>query len=145
MKLLPKPRIVYMVDPDYGNRPYPFPLAGLSNTFEAMALEVFNLNPATATLESFRSDIERFKPELLFGFIQHRRQIAKISGFLKKYHPIAVINWYVEDPNGIIGAKDDINVIEPLVNFSPKIQYLYESTFLCHLFPANDIVVELIK
>ena len=36
-------------------------------------------------------------------------------------------------------------LIEPLINSSHKIQYLYESTFLCWLFPANDIVVELIK
>jgi len=36
-------------------------------------------------------------------------------------------------------------LLEPLVNSTRKIQYLYESTFLCRLFPANDIVVELIK
>ena len=36
-------------------------------------------------------------------------------------------------------------LIEPLVNSSRKVQYLYESTFLCRLFPANDIVVELLK
>jgi len=36
-------------------------------------------------------------------------------------------------------------LIEPLVNSSRKMQHLYESTFLCRLFPANDIVVELVK
>jgi SAM-dependent methyltransferase len=36
-------------------------------------------------------------------------------------------------------------LIEPLINCSRKVQYLYESTFLCRMFPANDIVVELIK
>jgi len=36
-------------------------------------------------------------------------------------------------------------LIEPLVNLTPNMQRLYETTFLCRLFPANDIVVELIK
>ena len=36
-------------------------------------------------------------------------------------------------------------LIEPLVNLSPGTQNLYESTFLCRLIPANDIVVELVK
>jgi SAM-dependent methyltransferase len=36
-------------------------------------------------------------------------------------------------------------LIEPLINLSRRMQCLYESTFLCRLFPANDIVVELIK
>lgn len=36
-------------------------------------------------------------------------------------------------------------LIEPLINSSSKIQYFYESSFLCRLFPANDIVVELVK
>jgi ubiquinone/menaquinone biosynthesis C-methylase UbiE len=36
-------------------------------------------------------------------------------------------------------------LIEPLVNCSPKMHYFYESSFMCRLFPANDVVVELIK
>jgi len=36
-------------------------------------------------------------------------------------------------------------MIEPLVNLSKKTQYMYESTFLSRFFPANDIVVKLIK
>lgn len=36
-------------------------------------------------------------------------------------------------------------LIEPLVNLNRKAQCLYESTFLCRLIPANDIVAELIK
>ena len=36
-------------------------------------------------------------------------------------------------------------IVEPLVNLSPKIQWWYESTYMCRLIPANDITVELIK
>ena len=36
-------------------------------------------------------------------------------------------------------------LIEPLINLLPQIQWFYETSFLCRLFPANDIVIELIK
>lgn len=36
-------------------------------------------------------------------------------------------------------------IIEPLVNLSSKSQIFYERSFLQSLFPANDIIVELIK
>ena len=36
-------------------------------------------------------------------------------------------------------------LVEPLVNCSPKVQWFYESSFLCRLFPANDVVIELVK
>lgn len=36
-------------------------------------------------------------------------------------------------------------LIEPLINLNKKTQIFYEATFLSRLFPANDIVVELIK
>jgi len=36
-------------------------------------------------------------------------------------------------------------IVEPLINLGPRIQWWYESTYMCRLIPANDIVVELIK
>ena len=106
MKLSSRPKIVYIADPNFCN-PYPSPLAGIPNALKAMDLEVHHLNPATATLDSFRREIDGFKPELLFGAIQYPDQVAKISGFLEEYHPVAAINWNLEDPNGIIGGKED--------------------------------------
>jgi len=117
MKLSSKPRVVYIADPDYGNRPYPYVFAGIPNTLAAMDLEVFCLNSATATFDSFRREIDSFKPELLFGFIQVSQQVAKIASFLKDYHPVAAINWYDEDPNGVIGDENKINVIEHTKSF----------------------------
>lgn len=117
MKLSSKPRIVYIADPDYGNRPYPYVFANIPNTLEAMSLRVLYINPATVTVESFRREIDEFKPELLFGFIQDRRQIVKIADFLKEYHPVAAINWYDEDPNGVVGTEIDDNVLEATSSF----------------------------
>ena len=36
-------------------------------------------------------------------------------------------------------------LIEPLVHLSPRMQEIYESTFLCYAFPAQDIIVVIIK
>jgi spore maturation protein CgeB len=87
-------------------------------TLEKTGMNVFHINSATATLESFRRDIEEFKPELIFGFIQNARQVMKIAGFLNEYHPAAVINWYLEDPNLILDPDDPgINIIEASASF----------------------------
>jgi len=117
MKLSSKPKIVYMADPDYGNRLYPYVFSGIPNTLEAMGLNVFYLNTATATIDSFRQQIDRFKPELLFGFIQNPRQVGKIAGLLKEYHPTAAITWYQEDPNMIVGVRHEYNMLEASKNF----------------------------
>ena len=36
-------------------------------------------------------------------------------------------------------------MVKPLINLGPRIQWWYESTYMCRLIPANDIVVELTK
>ncbi len=36
-------------------------------------------------------------------------------------------------------------IIEPIVNLNSRAALLYESTFLCHLFPANELVFEIRK
>ena len=36
-------------------------------------------------------------------------------------------------------------LLEPIINIHPKIKSLYEATFLCYLFPAENIIVELQK
>jgi len=117
MKLSSKPKIVYMADQDYGSCAYPYVFACIPETMKAMGLDIFCLNTATATPESFRREIDRFKPELLFGFIQHRRQVAKIAHFLEEYHPVATINWFSEDPNGVVAPRDDLNMIEVSSSF----------------------------
>lgn len=116
MKLSLKPRIIFMDDPGYGG-PYPYVFACLQDTLKAMGLDVLHLNTANVTFETFRDNINVFKPELLFGFIQDRQQVIKISKFLKDYHPVAAINWYQEDPNGIIGKEKSENTVDASENF----------------------------
>ena len=106
-----------MYDPDYGNRPHPYMFAGIPNTMEAMDLKVCHLNTATATLESFRTEIELFKPDLLFGFIQNCHQVFKIAGFLKEYHPVAAVNWFQEDPNTVVDTKPQDDLLDASSRF----------------------------
>ena len=60
MKLSAKPRIGYIADPNFSN-PYPSPLAGIPNALRKLGLDFIEINPATATFESFRESIEKFK------------------------------------------------------------------------------------
>ena len=118
MKLSITPRVVCISDPAFGSRAYPYAFGCVPATLEKTGMNVFHINSATATLESFRRDIEEFKPELIFGFIQNARQVMKIAGFLNEYHPAAVINWYLEDPNLILDPDDPgINIIEASASF----------------------------
>ncbi len=36
-------------------------------------------------------------------------------------------------------------IIEPLININLKTKYIYEATFLARLFPAENIIIELLK
>ncbi len=105
-----------MEDPDYGG-PYPYVFAGLPNAIRAMGIEMTYVNSETITLDTFRRKIKSFQPDLLFGFIQDRTQIIKVSNFLKEYHPVPAINWYDEDPNGVVGQKVEDNVLEASSSF----------------------------
>lgn len=80
---------------------------------------------SSITFEFFVNNA-RFQKEYYFDFHFSKITYLKIKFFKKG------LFW----PN---------RLIEPLVNLNCKAQCLYESTFLCRLIPANDIVVELIK
>ena len=111
MKLSSKPRIAYIADPNFSN-PYSSPLAGIPDALEILDLDFIEINPATVTFESFRCQIEKFKPELLLGVIQLPKQIEKIGSFLDRYHPVPATNWNLEDPNGVFAINDSCSLFE---------------------------------
>lgn len=118
MKLSATPRVVCISDPGFGGRSYPYAFGCVPRLLEKICINVFNINSATATSESFRKDIEKSNPELIFGFIQNPNQVMKISGYLNEYHPVAAINWYLEDPNAVFGTEgNDFNMIEASGSF----------------------------
>jgi len=80
---------------------------------------------SSITFEFFVKDA-RFEKDYYFDFHFSRIAYRKIK-FLKK---------------GLFWGN---RLIEPFVNLTLGMQYLYESTLLSRLFPANDIVVELVK
>jgi spore maturation protein CgeB len=117
MRLPTHPRIMYVADPEYGSRRYPYVFSGIPDALNRMGLDISCLDPATATLDSFRRQVAAFKPELLVGFVQDRRQVVKMAGLLKEYHPVAAVNWFQEEPNGVASARDELDILEASASF----------------------------
>lgn len=117
MKIPLNPKIMCIADPAFGSRTYPYSFGYVPDTIKKMSLPVCLFNPVTGTIESFKDTIKKFKPDLLFGFIQDRRYIAKIAGFLKEYHPLPAINWSLEDPNSVFGPDDNYSMIDLSASF----------------------------
>lgn len=111
MKLSEKPRLLLIADPDFCN-PYPNPLQGIPVAMEKMGLEFKTLNPATVPFETFKKEIETFRPELIFGLIQLKAHVTRIAQFLDQHHPVPVVNWNLEDPNGVVSPKDELSMID---------------------------------
>ena len=117
MKIPHNPKIMCIADPEFGSRGYPYAFGYVPDTIKKMGLPVCFFNPVTGTIESFKDNIQQFKPDLLFGFIQDRKYIAKIADFLKVYHPVPALNWSLEDPNSVFGPDDSHSMIESSASF----------------------------
>jgi spore maturation protein CgeB len=99
MKLSSNPRTLCISDPDFASKPYPYVFGCVPSKIESLGFPVAHLNPSQTTFESFKDSINKFRPDLIFCFIQQPPQQKKIADFLDEYHPVPAINWSLEDPN----------------------------------------------
>jgi len=111
MKLSAKPRIAYVADPDLCT-PYPSPLAGVATAIASLGIEYIQLDHRNLTIESFRDQIESFKPELIFCMILTPDEVAKVGQFLDQYKPVPAVIWNLEDPNSVVSPKTSYNMID---------------------------------
>jgi len=117
MKLPAKPRIVCISDPSFGNKNYPYAFGCVPQVLERAGMEVHHLDLGSASPTSFRADIEGFRPDLIFGFIQTLPSLQKVCGFLDEYHPVPVTNWSLEDPNGVAGKSGSFTMLDASSRF----------------------------
>jgi len=117
MKLSLNPRILCISDPDFANKPYPYAFGCVPKKIELLGTPVLHLNPSQSTFELFKASIEKFKPDLIFGFIQPLNQQKKIAGFLDEFHPVPAINWSLEDPNWVASQKCNYTMIDTSSSF----------------------------
>ncbi len=116
MKLSPNPRVVCIAEPGFGNKNYPYAFGCVPQMLERAGMDVHHLDIESATFESFYNDIETFRPEVIFGFIQTLPLLKKACDFLDAYHPVPVTNWSLEDPNGVVG-KGAFNMLDASSRF----------------------------
>jgi hypothetical protein len=117
MKLPLNPRILCISDPDFANKPYPYAFGCVPQKIELMGCTVSHLNPARTSFELFKETINKFMPDLIFGFIQILSQQKKIADFLDELHPVPAINWSLEDPNWVTSPKLNYTMIEASSSF----------------------------
>ena len=117
MKLSANPRILCISDPDFANKPYPYAFGCVPDKIERISSAVFHINPALTTFESFKDTINKFKPDLIFGFIQLLTQQKKIAEFLDEFHPVPAINWSLEDPNFVVSPKVGYTMVDISASF----------------------------
>ena len=117
MNLPVNPRILCISDPDFANKPYPYAFGCVPNKIELLGCPVSHLNPAQTSFELFKETINKFKPDLIFGFIQQISQQKKIAEFLDEFHPVPAINWSLEDPNWVTSSKFDYNMLDASASF----------------------------
>ena len=116
MKVSRSSKIILIAQPDFHN-PYPNPLVGIPNAMKKLGMAFRLLNPATATFEEYKKQIDDFKADLVFGLMQANGQVAKICEYLRQYHPIPAINWNLEDPNSVLGSGRETNLVELSIDF----------------------------
>jgi spore maturation protein CgeB len=75
------------------------------------------IDAETLTLEDYKQVLSEFGPDLIFGYLQWPLQIIKIAGFLKEYHPVPAINWFLEDPNFVVSSKNQTNLLDATASY----------------------------
>ncbi len=117
MKLPDTPRVVCIADPAFGGRGYPYAFGCVPRTLERAGMTVHHLDIGTGTFESFKNEIERFRPDVIFGFVQTLPSLQKLCSFLERYHPVPATNWSLEDPNGVTGKNGAFTMLDASAHF----------------------------
>lgn len=98
----------------YGNR---YAYDCVPTVIDRLAYPSAQLNLETATFETYKQTLANFQPDLIFGYIQKPYLIQRLADFLDEYHPVPVINWFLEDPNGVVNPKTGINILDATARY----------------------------
>jgi hypothetical protein len=75
------------------------------------------IDAKTLTFETYKNIISEFDPDLIFGYLQQPAQVVKIASFLKEYHPVPAINWFLEDPNAVVCSETNTHILDATAQY----------------------------
>jgi spore maturation protein CgeB len=112
MKITPDFKILILSDTAAGAYKYQYAFDCVPRDIARLGYTTQRIGAETLTFEIYKNIISEFNPDLIFGYLQQPAQVVKLSSFLKEYHPVPIINWFLEDPNSVVSPKSQTNIID---------------------------------
>ncbi len=112
MKITPDTRILILTDAVVGAYKFQYAFDCVPAVIDSLGYPTHELNVESATLESFKQAVSSFRPDLIFGYVQKHHLIIKVAQYLEDFHPVPVINWFFEDPNGVFDPDKGTSIID---------------------------------
>jgi spore maturation protein CgeB len=110
-------KILVISDTTSGAYRYQYAFDCVPQIISKLGYTTIIINSEDTDFAKFKQSIKQFMPDLIFCYLQKPLEIIKISGFLKEYHPVPIINWFLEDPNAVVNPSNNINILDATANF----------------------------
>lgn len=117
MKVSSHSKILVLNDNTKGANGYQFAFGCVPDIIKKMYGNTIVLNVENLVFDNFKKEVKDFEPDLIFCYLQKVDQINKMSSYLKEYHPVPVINWFLEDPNSVVNHETGENIIDATASF----------------------------
>jgi spore maturation protein CgeB len=117
MKINANSRILVLSDRTEGAYKKQFAFDCVPRDIARLGYPTRQMDMTTLTFDAYKQAVSGFAPDLIFCYLQQPLLVIKAAGFLKAYHSVPAINWYLEDPNAVIIKNSNINILDATACF----------------------------
>jgi spore maturation protein CgeB len=117
MKITTDSKILILSDTAEGAYKYQYAFDCVPRDIARLGYITRRIDAQTLTLDDYKKVMTEWNPLLIFGYLQQPAQVIKLASFLKEYHPVPAINWFLEDPNSVVSPKNQTNIIDATAEY----------------------------
>jgi spore maturation protein CgeB len=117
MRITPKTKFLILFDTPKGGYGHQYAYDCVPRIVGEMGYIVRILGATNMTFDSYRQTVSDFGPDMIFCFLQQPLEVIKVAGFLKDYRPAPAVNWYLEDPNGVVSGGNGTHILDATACF----------------------------
>jgi len=117
MKIDYDAKILIISDTTKGANKYQYAFDCVPQIVPKLGYTTTVINSEDTDFDKFKKAVKKVIPDLIFCYLQQPLEIIKISGFLKEYHPVPAINWFLEDPNAVVAPSGNGDILDATANF----------------------------